>query len=69
MSSFDTCINLHYRPNPEMILADCRNQIEVLQNLAYMASLEAVWDSAQHLNIAMIECRLNLLADALFLPA
>jgi hypothetical protein len=69
MSSIDTCIKFHYRPCPELILSDCRNQIEALQNLTRLASLDALSNSAQKLRLGMMEYRLHRLADALFLPA
>jgi hypothetical protein len=69
MSRIDTCIKFHYRPCPELVLADCRNQIEALQNLTHLAALDAILNSAQQLHLSMMECRLHLLADMLFLPA
>ena len=69
MSTKNQFGNQKHRSAPELILADCRNQIEVLQNLTYLASLDAISDSAQELHLSMMECRLHILADTLFLPA
>jgi hypothetical protein len=69
MSIADTRINLHYRPCPELILADCRNEIETLQNLSHLAALDATSDSPQRVHLVMMEEHLHRLADMLFLPA
>jgi hypothetical protein len=69
MSVFDTRIKLHYRPCPELILADCRNEIETLQNLNHLAALDAASNSPQQLHLVMMEEHLHHLADMLFLPA
>jgi len=61
--------NFHYRSCPELILADCRNEIEALQNLNHLAVLDATSNSPQHLHLIMIEEHLSRLADMLFLPA
>jgi hypothetical protein len=69
MSVIDTCINLHYRLCPELILADCRNQIDALQNLSHLAAMDAISNSPQQQHLVRMELHLHLLADMLFLPA
>jgi len=69
MSIIDTRIKLHYRPCPEKILADCRNEIEALQNLSHLTGLDAIRGSSQQLHLVMMEEHLHRLADMLFLPA
>jgi hypothetical protein len=69
MSIIDTRINLHYRLCPELILANCRNQIDALQNLSHLAALDAISNSPQQSHLVKMEFHLHLLADMLFLPA
>jgi hypothetical protein len=69
MSNIDTRIKLHYRSCPELILADCRNEIDALQNLNHLATLDAISNSPQQSHLVKMEFHLHLLADMLFLPA
>jgi len=62
-------MNLHYRLSPELILADCRNQIEALQNLSHLAALDAIPNSPQQSHLVETEFQLHLPADMPFLPA
>jgi len=69
MRCIDTHKKFDRRQRPEETLAVCRNQIDSLQNLNYLASLDAIAGSPQLLHLGMMERYLHLLADTLFLPA
>lgn len=47
------------------ILGSCRNQIESLQNLSYLTSLDADRPTQVRLNIRMMEWHLHNLSEAL----
>jgi hypothetical protein len=46
-------------------LGSCRNQIESLQNLSYLTSLDADHPTQVRLNIRMMEWHLHNLSEAL----
>jgi hypothetical protein len=47
------------------VLGSCRNQIESLQNLSYLTSLDADHPTQVRLNIRMMEWHLHNLSEAL----
>jgi len=47
------------------VLGSCRNQIESLQNLSYLTSLDADHPTQVRLNIKMMEWHLHNLSEAL----
>jgi hypothetical protein len=47
------------------VLRSCRNQIESLQNLSYITSLDADHPTQVRLNIRMMEWHLHNLSEAL----
>jgi len=53
----------------KLILVDCRNEIDALQNLSHLAALDAAPNSPQQLHLLMMEGHLHRLADMLFVPA
>jgi hypothetical protein len=65
LSSNDLPVIRYPRSSSVIRLANCRNEIESIQNLNHLAWLDALSDSDQQLHIVMMEEHLQRLAHML----